>query len=69
MAKSKAAKQDDGISDAALTTVKRIVAQLEDKSEKGTLNKSAYAALRDEAKKATGKNWSDVAGSVERYKP
>lgn len=57
------------VGDEVLATVKRVVAQLEAKSENGKLTKAEYTALRDEAKKAAGRSWKDVAESVENFKP
>lgn len=59
----------DGISDEGLATVKRIVAELQDLQDAGTLDKTEYNRLRKEAKKAAGKAWIDVAESIENFAP
>lgn len=62
-------KANDDISDKVLSVVKKCVAELEALQDSGKLTKDSYNALAREAKRASGKSWSDVAESIENFKP
>ena len=62
-------KSNDDISDKGLAVVKKCVAELEALQDSGKLTKDVYKALAREAKRASGKSWSDVAESIENFKP
>ena len=69
MTKPKSSKVLKEVSDASIAIVGRIVRQLETKQLAGTLTKDAYKAAVVDAKKAVGKDWSDVAEAIENFDP
>jgi ribosomal protein L19E len=68
MTKAKS-KSSGEVSNASIATVRRIVADLESKRDSGKLTKDVYKAAVAEAKKATGKDWSEVSEAIENFKP
>lgn len=69
MTKAKSSKAPSEVSDASILTVRRVVADLEMKKTAGKLTPEVYKNAVATAKKAVGKDWSDLAEAIENYNP
>lgn len=62
-------KETGEVSNESILTVRRIVADLEMAQAFGKLTPEVYKGAVATAKKAVGKDWSEVAEAIENFKP